>query len=103
MISEAIIGAFSMFKRPMSYVREKQEIPISGFVTEASADLTLAGDMGQTPSLVTLTVEDMLQAGVFPPQKYDRIIYNGVSHAVQDHRINFDGEQAVLVRLRVAG
>lgn len=106
LIGPNILAAFAFFKRPIRYVRPADgiDVPTYGFVGEAPADVPLEGDTGQVPSMVTLAVPDMVTAGVFPPQRYDQIYYNGRTHTlVGKPRIQYDGETPLLVRMFVEG
>lgn len=104
MIGAQIIAAFELFKRPITYIRENDQISTYGFIAEADTASILAGDMEQVESVLTMTVDDMMTAGIFPPHKYDRVIFNGDSHAViLPPRVQYDGEQPLLCRIRCKG
>jgi hypothetical protein len=106
LIGPNILAGFALFKRPIRYIREPDGIDVGtyGFIGEAPADVPLVGDVGQVPSMVTLAVPDLIAAGVFPPQRYDKILYNGRTHTLTDKpRVQYDGETPVLVRMLVEG
>jgi hypothetical protein len=103
MISRHVVSTFAFFKRPLTYVRDGEQIPTYGFVSELPADIQLTGDITQQPSYVTITVEDAMAGNFFPPSKYDRVIYAGASHTVHSHRVQYDGEQPIFIRLVCLG
>lgn len=103
LVAQNILAAFTLFQRPLTYIRENVQYTIRGCVNEPTGDQALIGDIEQSPSIVTLAVNDLKALNLYPPQKYDRVLYHGHSHAVEDFRINYDGETAVLARLRCVG
>lgn len=105
LIAPQLSAAFELFKRPLVYKRVNEaDVTLEGTVIETPLDVKLAGDIGQALSTVTFLVDDMKMKDRYPPLKYDRVEYEGITHAITDRpRIQYDGETPLFVRLRCEG
>jgi hypothetical protein len=105
LIGPQLAAAFQMFKRPLVYKRNTEpDVILEGTVVETPVDAKLAGDVGQALCTVTLLVDDMMLKDRYPPLKYDRVEYDGNSHAITERpRIQYDGDTPLFVRLRCEG